>query len=217
MVNYARTRVPEPNYAIGQSDDIQSDVYSASFGDALESFRSRRGLRQGDGLSCLLFNIAMETVVRREGIDTSGTIFRKSGQLLGFADNIDIMARNFETLTEMYSRLKAEANRLNTSKTKKGNSVSLPPRVLIDGDEVEMTDEFVYLGSLEDCRSNKCFVDGQLCGTCHCRRYNHATWTLLVKDQCALGFFERKVLCMIATCTVNRPNGRKSPQPTQSA
>jgi hypothetical protein len=41
-------------------------------------FETRRGLRQGDGLSCLLFNIALEAVIRRAGIDTSGTIYTKS-------------------------------------------------------------------------------------------------------------------------------------------
>ena len=61
-------------------------------------FESRRGLRQGDGISCLLFNIALEGVIRRAGINTSGTIFTKSVQLLGFADDIDIIARKFETM-----------------------------------------------------------------------------------------------------------------------
>lgn len=83
---------------------------------------SRKGLRQGDGLSCLLFNIALEGVIRRAGIDTSGTIFRKSVQLLGFADDIDIVALNFETMADTYIRIRAEARRIglniNVSKTK---------------------------------------------------------------------------------------------------
>ena len=74
-------------------------------------FESRRGLRQGDGLSCLLFNIALEGVIRRAGIDTSGTILRRSVQLFGFADDIDIVARTLEKMTETYIRLKAEAGR----------------------------------------------------------------------------------------------------------
>ena len=39
-----------------------------------EPFESRRGIRQGDGLSCALFNIGLEGVARRSGIDTSGSI-----------------------------------------------------------------------------------------------------------------------------------------------
>ena len=75
-----------------------------------DPFESRRGLRQGDGLSCALFNIALKVIVQRAGIDTKGTIFTKSVQLLGFADDIDIiMARNLATTKETYTRLKAEA------------------------------------------------------------------------------------------------------------
>ncbi|KID80942.1 endonuclease-reverse transcriptase, partial [Metarhizium majus ARSEF 297] len=121
-------------------------------------FESRRGLRQGDGLSCLLFNIALEGVIRRAGINTSGTIFTKSVQLLGFADDIDIIARKFETMAETYIRLKSEARRIglviNVSKTKymmaKGSreeSPRPPPRIY-NGDEIEAVEEFVYLGSL---------------------------------------------------------------------
>jgi Reverse transcriptase (RNA-dependent DNA polymerase) len=198
-------------------------------------FESRRGLRQGDGLSCLLFNIALEGVIRRARIDTSGTIFRKSVQLLGFADDIDIMARNFETMAATYIRLKAEANRIglaiNASKTKymrgRGSrevNVSLPPRVLIDGDEIEVVDEFVYLGSLvtadndtsreiqrrimagnrayfglrRTLRSNKVRRTTKLTIYKTLIRpvvlYGHETWTMLAEDQRALAVFERKVL-----------------------
>jgi hypothetical protein len=52
---------------------------------------TRNGVRQGDSLACLLFNIALEKVVRDAGINTRGTIFCKSVQILAFADDIDII------------------------------------------------------------------------------------------------------------------------------
>lgn len=48
----------------------------------LEPFKSHRGLRQGDGLSCLLFNIALEGVIRSAGFGIRGTIFIRSLQFL---------------------------------------------------------------------------------------------------------------------------------------
>lgn len=128
-------------------------------------FEARRGLRQGDGLSCLLFNIALEGVIRRAGINTSGTILTRSIQLLGFADDFDIITRNIATMTETYIRLKAEAKRIglviNESKTKymkgRGSRDVVPSnlsRISIGGDVFEEVDEFVYLGSLVTADNN---------------------------------------------------------------
>ena len=50
--------------------------------DLSDSIITKKGLRQGDSLACLLFNLALEKVVRNAGIQTSGTIFYKSVQLL---------------------------------------------------------------------------------------------------------------------------------------
>ena len=56
----------------------------------------------------VLFNIVLEVIVRRIGIDTKGTIFTKSVQLLGFANDIDIIARNVATVKETESRSHAD-------------------------------------------------------------------------------------------------------------
>ena len=73
--------------------------------------------------------------MRKAGIDTKGTIFTKSVQLLGFADDIDIIARNLTTVKKTYTRLKAEAIQMglamNTTKTKymrgRGSKSENPP------------------------------------------------------------------------------------------
>jgi len=39
------------------------------------------GVRQGDALACLLFNIALEKVIRDSGIQNRGTIFFKTTNL----------------------------------------------------------------------------------------------------------------------------------------
>lgn len=43
-----------------------------------EAFETTRGIRQGDGLACLLFNLALEMAIRKSGVCREGTILNKS-------------------------------------------------------------------------------------------------------------------------------------------
>jgi hypothetical protein len=54
--------------------------------DCSEAFEIRLGLRQGDVLSTLLFNVVLEVIVRRANLQTTGTIYNKETQLLAYAD-----------------------------------------------------------------------------------------------------------------------------------
>jgi sorting nexin-29 len=65
-----------------------------------ESFHRRNGLRQGDALACILFNIALEKIIREANINQRGNIFYKSVQILAYADNIDIISRSPKSLQE---------------------------------------------------------------------------------------------------------------------
>jgi len=49
--------------------------------DLSDSIITKKGLRKGNSLTCLLFNLALEKVVRNAGVQTSGTIFYISVQL----------------------------------------------------------------------------------------------------------------------------------------
>ena len=130
-----------------------------------DPFECRKGLRQGDGLSCLLFNIALEGVIRRSGLNMRGTIFTKSGQLVCFADDIDVIGRSLETVADQYTRLKHEAARIglkvNVSKTKymlangtERDQNQLGSKVTVDGDEFDVVQKFVYLGSMITADNN---------------------------------------------------------------
>src|SRR6201996_4384548 len=59
-----------------------------------EAFEAMDGLRLGDGLAALFFNIVFEKVIRESNVETSATIFRKLNQLLGYADDLGLMRRN---------------------------------------------------------------------------------------------------------------------------
>ena len=56
-------------------ENTQSQVRIQS--DLSDLITTKKGLRQGDSLACLLFSLALEKL-RNAGIQTSGTIFYKS-------------------------------------------------------------------------------------------------------------------------------------------
>jgi hypothetical protein len=70
----------------------------------------KNGLQQGDGLACLLFNIALEKIIRDANINTRGTIFFKSVQILAYAD--DIIARTETAMKEAFTNLEKAAKKI---------------------------------------------------------------------------------------------------------
>jgi hypothetical protein len=118
---------------------------------------TRKGLRQGDSLACLLFNLALEKVVRTAGIQTNGTIFYKSVQLLAYADDIDIIARSQAALKEAFISLERAAGemglKINEEKTKYlttrvNKNKNQPKHCQIENFNFESVQSFTYLGSL---------------------------------------------------------------------
>jgi sorting nexin-29 len=53
-----------------------------------DPFDTKQGLWQGDVLSCMLFNIALEKAVRGANLDIRGTILHESVQILAYADDV---------------------------------------------------------------------------------------------------------------------------------
>jgi hypothetical protein len=124
-------------------------------------FESEIGLRQGDGISTMLFNIALEGIVRRSKVELSGSIFSKSVQILGFADDLDIVGRGIRAVTDAYSKLEKEANKIglfvNVDKTKllmvcpsQRTKQTVGSHLEVNGKKFEVVSEFPYLGALVD-------------------------------------------------------------------
>jgi len=101
-------------------ENTQSQVRIQS--DLPDLKTTKNGLRQGDSLACLLFNLALEKVASNAGIQTSGTIFYKSVQLLAYANDINIIARSRTAFKEAFLSPERAAGemglRINEKKTK---------------------------------------------------------------------------------------------------
>ena len=130
-----------------------------------EAFDIEEGLRQGDPLSTLLFNLILEAAVRTMDMDSSSTIFTKSSQLLGFADDLDVVGRNTDVVKEKFIALEVGGSnfglKVNDEKTKymvaPSSDRQYGPTVTINQHNFEVVDKFVYLGS--QVNSNNDIVD----------------------------------------------------------
>jgi sorting nexin-29 len=121
-----------------------------------ESFRIRNGLRQGDALACILFNRALEKIIREANINQRGNIFYKSVQILAYADDIDIISRSLKSLQETITALDRAAImmglEINQAKTKYmicGTKKKYVENVFkVKRMTFEQVNSFMYLGTL---------------------------------------------------------------------
>jgi hypothetical protein len=81
---------------------MENSTYYVKIGTIMmDGFTVETGLKQGDGLAPNLFNIALEYVVTQLSVQTTSSIFHKSVQLIGYADDINIMGRVKRAISEV--------------------------------------------------------------------------------------------------------------------
>jgi hypothetical protein len=91
-------------------------------GSTTEELIVDRGLKQGDVISIILFNIVLEYVISRLLITPKHTIFNRIKQCIAYADDIVILGRGVNYLKEVIEELTQGATKvgleINQGKTK---------------------------------------------------------------------------------------------------
>lgn len=114
-----------------------------------EEFRINKGVRQGDALSATLFNIAIEQITKKIN---KGNLRTGGGQIIAYADDIVIMAKNRSITKKMLEEIADKGEkiglRINEEKTKimtigrQTGKVSIK----IGRYKIEEVETFKYLG-----------------------------------------------------------------------
>lgn len=124
-------------------------------GQVSEPFRINSGVRQGDGLSPILFNIAVEEALRKLATRDEGITIGSGINTLAFADDVVIFAESLEEVGQLTKLFMEETGkvglRVNDTKTKyihftrNPNNIDQGP-LRVDGHEFEKVNSFKYLG-----------------------------------------------------------------------
>ena len=113
------------------------------------------GLKQGNGMAPSLFNIALEYIIRQLSVQVKSTIYYKSVQLIGYADEINIMGRAKRAISDVYGKLKERAKEvglnINAEKTKamvQNRRLRKIETLTINDHDTEVVRRFKFLGTV---------------------------------------------------------------------
>ena len=113
-------------------------------------------MKQGDALSPLLFNFALEYAIRRVRVNQDGLKLNGTHQRLAYADDVNILGGSVHTVKKNAEALVVASNEIrievNADKTKymimsRDQNAGQNHSMKIDNNSVESVEEFKYLGT----------------------------------------------------------------------
>ena len=146
-----------PNKLIGLTKATMEDsTYHVKTGTSMtDGLKVGNGLKQGDELVPNLFNIVLEYVIRQLSLQVQSTIFYKSVQVIGYADDINIMVRTKRAILEVYGELKERAKEvglnINVEKTKatvQNRRLRRRETLTVKDHDIEVVRRFKYQGTI---------------------------------------------------------------------
>ena len=121
-----------------------------------DRFPIRNGFKQGDALSPLLFNFALEYAIRRVQISQDGLKLKGTHQLLAYADDVNILGGSVHTVKKNAEALVAATKEIglevNAHKTKymtmfRDQNAGRIHSIKMHNSPTERVEEFKYLGT----------------------------------------------------------------------
>ncbi|CAG9839575.1 unnamed protein product [Diabrotica balteata] len=121
-------------------------------GELTPLFNINMGVREGDALPTMLFNLVLEAVIGKTNI--TGHINTKSVQITAYADDVAIISRNKPRLMKVFKQTDPEARKrglkINEAKTKYMTVKRITDNennITIDNYTIKRVDAFTYLGT----------------------------------------------------------------------
>ena len=119
-------------------------------------FPIRNGLKQGDVLSPLFFNYALEYAIRRIQVNQDGLKLNGTHKLLSYADDVNILAgsvfsvkKNAENLVAATQEigLEVDAHKNKYMTVSRDQNAGRIHSIKVDNSSIERVEEFKYLGT----------------------------------------------------------------------
>jgi hypothetical protein len=97
--------IPDKLIRLERSTVTETRAQVRTQGRLTGEFEVKQGCKQGDGLAPILFNLGLECIVRKLTVITNSTLLYKQVQIVGYADDINIMPRTSKAAKETSEEL----------------------------------------------------------------------------------------------------------------